>query len=136
MRAMRTNLIHDLRYALRTLTRRPGFSLAIILTLALGIGANTGMFSFVHGILLRPLPYQQSNRLVLVEAERDVSGVRQPVRAYFPLTDLDILRQASSFESVAFYATDQGVLSTDGRVEALEFATVSDGFFSTMRGDF
>ena len=75
-------LIHDLRYAARTLARRPGFSLAIIVTLAFGIGANTGMFSFVHGILLRPLPYQQPERLVVVEAERDVSGVREPVRAY------------------------------------------------------
>ena len=71
----------DLRFALRTLTRNPGFSLAIILTLALGIGANTGMFSFVRGILLRPLPYQQPNQLVLVEAEHDISGVREPVRS-------------------------------------------------------
>jgi len=109
--------------------------MAVTLTLALGIGANTGMFSFVHGILLRPLPYQQADRLFVVEAERDVSGVRQPVRAYFPLTDLDVFRQVSSFESVAFYASDQGVLSVGGRVEALEFATVTDGFFSTMRGE-
>jgi putative ABC transport system permease protein len=129
-------MIHDLRYAARTLTRRPGFSLAIILTLALGIGANTGMFSFVHGILLRPLPYQQSEKLVVVEAERDVSGVREPVRSYFSLADLETFRRAPSFESVGFYATDQGVLSLDGRTEPVEFATVSDAFFSTMRGEF
>ena len=128
-------LTHDVRYALRALLRRPGFALAIILTLALGIGANTGMFSIVYGILLRPLPYQEPNRLVVVEAERDVSGVRDPVKAYFALTDLDIFRRAPSFESVAFYATDQGVLSMEGRTEAVEFATVSDSFFSTMRGD-
>lgn len=129
-------MTHDLRYAVRTLTRRPGFSLAIILTLALGIGANTGMFSVVYGILLRPLPYQRSDRLVLVEAERDVSGVRQPVRVYFTLAELDVFRRLPSFESVAFYATDQGVLSADGRIEAIEFATVSDTFFSTVRGGF
>jgi len=116
--------------------RRPGFALAIILTLALGIGANTGMFSIVYGILLRPLPYQQPDRLMLVEAERDVSGIREPVRAYFPLSDLDTFRRVASFESVAFYATDQGVLSADGQIEPLEFATVSDSFFSTMRGQF
>jgi len=126
--------MRDLRYAARTLIRRPGFALAIILTLALGIGANTGMFSIVYGILLRPLPYQQPDRLVIVEAERDVSGVRDPVKSYFPLGDLDLFRRVPSFESVAFYATDQGVLSMDGRIEALEFATVSDSFFSTMRG--
>jgi len=127
--------MHDLRSALRTLTRRPGFSLAIILTLALGIGANTGLFSFVYGILLRPLPYERPDRLVLVEAERTVSGVREPVRSYFPLKDLDVFRRVGSFESVAFYATDQGVVSADGRTEAVEFATVSDSFFSTMRGE-
>ena len=128
--------LHDLRYALRTLSRSPGFSLAIILTLALGIGVNTGMFSFVRGILLRPLPYQQPDQLVLVEAEHDVSGVREPVRSYFSLDQLDIFRRVSSFESVAFYATDQGVVSTDGGPQALELATVSDSFFSTMRGEF
>ena len=134
MRAMRAAL-HDFRYALRTLTRSPGFSLAIILTLALGIGANTGMFSFVRGILLRPLPYQQAERLVLVEAEHDISGVRQPERSYFTFADLDIFRRVSSFESAALYATDQGVVSTDAGAEALEFATVSDSFFSTLRGE-
>ncbi len=128
--------LHDLRYAFRTLTRSPGFSLAIILTLALGIGANTGMFSFVRGILLRPLPYQQPEQLVLIEAEHDVSGVRDPVRSYFSIGDLDIFRRVSTFESVAFHATDQGVLSTDIGTEGLEFATVSDSFFSTMRGEF
>src|SRR5438045_968083 len=128
--------LHDLRYALRTLTRSPGFSLAIILTLALGIGANTGMFSFVNGILLRPLPYQQADRLVLVDAERDISGVRAPVRSYFPLADLDTFQRAPSFQSVVFYATDQGAISTDVSTEAIEFATVSDSFFDTLRGEF
>src|SRR5436189_2621673 len=130
------SITHDFRYALRGLTRSPGFSLAIIVTLALGIGANTGMFSFVHGILLRPLPYQQPDRLVLVEAERDISGVREPVRSYFPLADLDIFRRVASFESAAFYATDQGVLSTPASTDAIEFATVSDLFFTTLRGEF
>ncbi len=129
-------LTHDLRYAARTLSRSPGFSLAVILTLALGIGANTGIFSVVYGILLRPLPYAEPDRLVLVEAERDVSGVRDPVRAYFSITDLDTFQRTPSFDSVAFYATDQGVLSIDGRPEAIEFATASESFFSTLRGGF
>ena len=131
---MFTALAGDLRYAVRTLRRSPGFSLAIILTLALGIGANTGMFSFVRGILLRPLPYQQPEQLVLVEAEHDVAGVREPVRTYFSHTDLDIFRRVPAFQSVAFYATDEGVLSTGGSPEPLEIATVSDAFFSTLRG--
>ena len=133
---MLTALAHDLRYALRTLTRSPGFSLAMIATLALGIGANTGMFSFVRGILLRPLPYQQPDTLMLVEAEHDVSGVREPVRRYFSLADLDVFRRVTAFESVAFYASDQGVLSAGGSPDALEFAIVSDAFFPTLQGDF
>jgi hypothetical protein len=70
-----------------------------------------------------------------VEAERSVSGSREPVRSYFPLKDLDIVRRVGAFESVAFYATDQGVVSAEGQTEAVEFATVSDSFFSTMRGE-
>lgn len=128
--------LHDLRHAARTLTRAPGFSAAVILTLGLGIGANTGMFSFVYGILLRPLPYEQADRLVVVEAERDVSGVREPVRSYFPLADLALFRRLPPFEAVAFYATDQGVLSIGGRTEAIDFAVVSDGFFATVARQF
>jgi putative ABC transport system permease protein len=127
-------LSHDLRHAFRTLSRVPGFSLAIIFTLALGIGANTGMFSFIRGILLRPLPYQQPEQLVLVEAEHDVSGVREPVRSYFAPADLDVFRRMTSFQSVAFYAGDQGVLTTNAGAEAIEFAIVSDSFFQTLRG--
>ena len=58
----------DLRYALRTLLRAPAFALAAILTLALGIGANTATFSVADAVLLRPLPYPSSNRLVIVWA--------------------------------------------------------------------
>jgi putative ABC transport system permease protein len=127
----------DVRYAARTLLKRPGFAVAVILTLALGIGANTGIFSIVYGILIRPLPYQDAERLVLVEAERDVGGTREPVRTYFPLADLDVFRaRFASFESVAFYATDEGVLSNDRGTERVDFATVSDAFFSTVRGTF
>jgi putative ABC transport system permease protein len=58
--------MHDLRYAFRGLARSPGFALAAILTLALGIGAVTSIFSVADAVLLRPLPYPQSDRLVLV----------------------------------------------------------------------
>ena len=132
---MLDGLTQDVRYAARTLRKRPGFAVAAVVALALGIGANTGIFSIVYGILLRPLPYRDAERLVLVEAERDVGGTREPMRTYFPLPELDMFRaRFSSFESVAFYATDEGVLSNDRRAERVDFATVSDAFFSTLGG--
>src|SRR5437667_12690051 len=68
----------DLRYALRTLVRSPGFTLAAVVTLALGIGANTAVLSVVEGVLLRSLPFPRANRLLDVKAvpERDRSGAR------------------------------------------------------------
>ena len=130
-------LRQDLGYAGRSFTRNRGFTLAAVVTLALGIGANTGIISIVYGILLRPLGYRDADRLVLIEAERDIRGTREPVRTYFPLTELDTFRQRfSSFESVGFYATDVGVLSNEKGAERVDFVIVSDSFFSTLRGAF
>ena len=129
-------LNQEIRYALRALVRRPGFALAAVLTLALGIGANAGIFSVLYGILLRPLQYEDAERLALVDVRREVAGSQQPVLTYFPLADLEVFRaRATAFESIAFYATDEGVVSNERQTELVDFATVSESFFSTLRGD-
>src|SRR6266478_9695388 len=69
-------MLGDLRYALRTLAKRPGFTAIAIIILALGIGANTAIFSVVEGTLLRPLPFPHAERLVRIYETQDESGAR------------------------------------------------------------
>ena len=114
---------------------RPGFAAAAILTLALGIGANAAIFSAVYGILLRPLPYDDAERLVLIDARRSVAGANEPMRVFFGLSDLDTFRSRSSFDQ--FVLCDGRGRGVDaGGMEQVDFATVTDAFFSTLRGRF
>ena len=125
-------LRRDLRYSLRTLVKSPGFTAVIVLTLALGIGANAALFSVVSGVLVRPLPFRDPGQLVLIEAWRDFVG--QARRANYSLIDTDTWRHASVFESIALVAAARWALSGDGVSEMVGVGIVTDGFFETLDG--
>src|SRR3954471_19237434 len=105
---MRT-LLQDVRYALRTLARTPAFSLAAVATLAVGIGANTAIFSLVRGVLLRPLPFAQPERLVSIAESNAAKGYDRMVAS--PPNFLDWKAQSRSFSSMGAYTYTSVVLS-------------------------
>ena len=120
-------LLQDLRYALRRLRQSPGFSTIIVLTLALGIGANSAIFSVVNAILLRPLPYQEPDRLVTIEHfYPSLNNLEAPVSARGFRAYRD---QTRSFESVAVETGWQVNLTGTGEPERLTGARVSGDLF-------
>ncbi len=125
----------DLRYTVRALGRTPAFTAVAALMLALGIGANSAMFSIVYGILLRPLPYRDADRLVLVQREQDVAGAHRPIPApFFSPGEMDPWQRLQSFDSSAWYSGDVTALSTDAGTELVDSAVVSGSFFATLSG--
>ena len=120
-------LIQDLRFALRTLVRNIGFSTVIILTLALGIGANSAIFTLVNGILVKPLPYPEPDRLLMLwETSADrLPGTVAPANFY------DWRAQSHSFEKMAAIdAYPDFILNGTGEARRLTGAAVSGDFFS------
>lgn len=81
------NAVKDIRYGVRGLLRAPGFALAAIVSLAIGVGANTAVFSIVHGVLLRPLPYPDADQLVTVWTENSRQGANQQTSVYSNIAD-------------------------------------------------
>lgn len=115
-----------MRYALRTLRRSPGFTVVALLTLALGIGANTAIFSFVNGVLLKPLPYRDADRIVMVW-EKPPGGLRNGIST---LNFLDWKNQNSVFEKMAAINFGGSVtLTGSGQPEQLKGVRVSAAYF-------
>jgi putative ABC transport system permease protein len=122
-------VLKDIRYAARALMRRPAFTAIAVITLALGIGANTAIFSVVNGVLLRPLPYPESDRLV---ALRQANLPNQPDTQVAPGNFLEWQRQTTVFESLAAYRTVSYNLTGDGNPERLLAGRVSVGLFNLL----
>jgi predicted permease len=121
-------LIQDLKYAARVLLKSPGFVLIAVLTLALGIGANTALFSVVNGVLLRPLPYTRPSELVILSeksANFESSSISYP-------NFLDWQRSNSSFTSIAAYRSDDFSITGSGEAERVRVGMVSAGFFEIL----
>src|ERR671931_2444253 len=118
-------MLQDLRYALRTLLRTPGFTAAALIALALGIGVNTAIFSVVNGVLLRPLPYPNPDALMQVETVFQ-SGNSGAVS--YP--DFEDLRNGNhSFAHLVAYERWTASAAAAGEGLRVGFAVVSEGFF-------
>ncbi len=123
--------MHDFRYALRLLFKNPGFTAVIVLTLGLGIGANTAIFSFVNAALLRPLPFPDSDRLVMLfETLKD--GSRSTV-AYSNARDWK--EQSRTLEGVSVFAPQSVNLTGMERPDRVRGGFVSSDFFHLLKVD-
>ena len=122
--------MQDVRYALRTLARNPSFTLVVVLTLTLGIGANTTIFSLLHQVLLRPLPYADADRLVFIWNTYPLMGLPQ---ASVSIPDyLDRKSEAPAIEDATLFSGRSLSLADGGRPEQLRALAVTPSFFSTL----
>lgn len=120
----------DVRYGARNLRRNPGFALVVILTMALGIGANTAIFSVVNGVLLRPLPYAHGDRLVVLHQSRPLARIED---TYFSQKEIvDYRTQAQSLDAVVEFHSMWFILLGRPEPERVSTGVVSASFFDVM----
>lgn len=117
----------DLRYALRSLRKSPGFTVVAILTLALGFGANIAVFTVVNGVLFRPLPFPDPGRLFLISYQSKEAGMGLFDRDY-----LEYQRHVQAFEQIATFNEDSATLTGAGEAARLPTADVTSSFFSVL----
>ncbi|MGC1903806.1 MAG: ABC transporter permease, partial [Candidatus Acidiferrum sp.] len=123
------SLWQDIRYGLRLLAKNPGFTVIAMLTLALGIGANTAIFSVVNSVLLRPLPFSHSDRIVALGETLPGFSLAMPMNApdYRALSE-----RQRSFNTLAIYGNKHFDLSGDGRPERVEGARISSSLLPLL----
>src|ERR1700704_2858302 len=121
-------LLQDLRYGARMLLKHPGVTALAVLTLALGIGANTAIFSVVNAVMLRPLPYKNPDRLVSLWENVPEHGRWRATPANF----LDWKKQNTSFEDLAAFGASTMTLTGSGDPEQLQGARAAAGYFAVL----
>src|SRR5438067_11557880 len=126
---MLRTLAADLRYAFRVLVRTPSFLIAVVAVLAIGIGANTAIFSIVNAVLLRPLPFDESDRLVRlfhVPPQSTFPGIA--TFSLSPANYLDWQRDSRAFEAMAAYGFRRFTITGSGNPEAVRAVRVGPDF--------
>src|SRR5687768_4173418 len=124
------SLIKDIRYGIRSLSKHPGFTSVAVLTLALGIGANTAIFSVVNAVLLRTLPFHEPDRLVMVWEDASFAGFPRNTPA--PANYADWKTQNQVFEEMATFDQRSFNLTGDGEPEKVEAYGVTANFFGLL----
>jgi predicted permease len=123
-----TDLLQDLRYAIRTLSQKPAFAVAALLTLALGTGATTVMFTVINGVLLKPLPYADPKKLVILRAHTELYGDQ-----WLPyLNFLDCQRESQSLVPMAGSVYVGGTVTEPGEAEYVDGIQISSNWFSVL----
>src|SRR5215471_5693892 len=125
------SLLRDVRFGARMLLKRPGFTIVAVATLGLSIGANTAIFSLVNGVLLRPLPFPNAERIIYIEGKNPAAGISESNISFLDFTDWS--QQTDLFASTAAYWTGSGQFGADGaEPERVPRAGVTTGFFSVL----
>ncbi|HJX84063.1 MAG TPA: ABC transporter permease, partial [Candidatus Angelobacter sp.] len=122
-------LFQDIRYGFRMLLKNPGMTLVATLTLALGIGANTTIFSALNGIMLRPLPVANADRLVVFGGQRQGGD---PFADFSYPEFQDVRAQANAFSDVVAYSVNLAGLESGNRVEPVVLTYVSGNYFTAL----
>ncbi|MGH9930298.1 MAG: ABC transporter permease, partial [Pyrinomonadaceae bacterium] len=124
-------LFKDIRYGFRSLLKHPGFTAIAVITLALGIGANSAMFSTVNAVLLKPLPYPESERIMLLEGVNPPAGITQSNLSIPDFADWQNQNQA--FEQLAGFVSGGSLLTSGDETERVSRASVTSDFFPLFR---
>ncbi|HEY8835097.1 MAG TPA: ABC transporter permease, partial [Chthoniobacterales bacterium] len=122
--------MNNLRYAIRQLRKSPGFTFVAILTLALGIGANTAIFTVVNAVLLSPLPFPDADRIVAVQSRNLQESLRG--QGFAPAGFREVEKQVTSFESIAAYRYNYDNLTRVEKPTSVTGSLVTQDYFRVL----